>query len=282
MEFYKIKYPDGSFYTEIENFKKELTFRINNYDDLWQLNQIIDIYKHNKIRPTITIPCLFTAQEDRRFAENYSSGLKLVCNFLNSMEADFRIFHPHNSEVVEALLNDIKIIDNYDFIKEVLLNLYTDYAKNNLLKTEHDLILFSSDAGGFKPLIKLSDKLEWKGEVYGASKSRKYENDKSKLVQIIDRKDFEGKDILIIDDILVGGNTFKGLSKMLRERNCGKLYLAISHATIKNLGNDPVTNYFDAVFTTNSKGFEYFTEKNDHDKISVIKPDNLEIINLFS
>ena len=30
------------------------------------------------------------------------------------------IFHPHNPEVVEALIDDVDIIDNSEFIKEVL------------------------------------------------------------------------------------------------------------------------------------------------------------------
>ena len=140
----------------------------------------------------------------------------------------------------------------------------------------------STDAGGFKPLMKLADKLNWKGETESASKSRKYDGGKSKLVQKIDRHDFEGKDILLIDDMSIGGGTFKGLSKMLKERNCGKLYLAVSHITIENLGTDPVTNYFDKVFTTNSKGFEYYAEGTGHDKAFGVKPENLEIINLFN
>ena len=129
--------------------------------------------------------------------------------------------------------------------------------------------------------MKLADKLQWRGEVYGASKSRKYEDGKSKLIQVVDKTDFKGKDILIIDDICVYGGTFKGLSKMLKERNCGKLYLAISHMTVDNLGTDPVTNYFDKIFTTNSKGFEYLVEGTGHDKIGY-RPTNLEVIEIFN
>ena len=117
----------------------------------------------------------------------------------------------------------------------------------------------SSDAVGFKPLMKLCDKLEWQGETYSASKSRKYENGKSVLTQIVDRQDFNGKDILIIDDICVYGGTFKGLSKILKERNCGKLYLAVSHMTVLELGEDSVGNYFNNVFTTNSKFKDDYT-----------------------
>ena len=283
MEFYKKQYyPDNSFYVEVNEFKSDFTFRINNYDGLWVLNQINDIYKNNNLKATVSIPNLFTAQEDRRFNSNESSGLKLVCNFLNSLSNfNYKIFHPHNAEVVEALLDRVEIIDNSRFIDNVLAKLMMTYTPSEGLITsntlEKNLILMSSDAGGFKSLMKLADKLTWKGETFSASKSRKYEEGKSKLLQQIDRQDFNGKDILIIDDICVYGGTFKGLAKMLRERNCGKLYLAVSHMTVENLGEDPVTDYFDRVYTTNSK-FEFYDkpEKYHGDRL-----DNLEIIKLF-
>ena len=114
-------------------------------------------------------------------------------------------------------------------------------------------VLMSSDAGGFKPLMKLCKQINWQGETYSASKAR----DKDKLIQVVDRTDFGGKDILLIDDICVYGGTFKGLSKLLKERNCGKLYLAVSHITIQHHLQDSVFEYFDKVFCTNSKYNEY-------------------------
>jgi ribose-phosphate pyrophosphokinase len=284
------KYPDGSSYVVEKNPLGFTTFKINSYEDLWHLNQYVDAYNNfNKggMRPTITIPNLIDAQADRRFNVGESSGLKLVCNFLNKMNADFKIFHPHNPEVVEALMDNVEIIDNTYFIKEVLSEIYCQtyviprdkglfYHQQNSLKD--NLILMSSDAGGFKPLMKLCDKIKWIGETASASKAREYKEGKTVLTQLIAHNDFRGKDILIIDDICVYGGTFKGLSKMLKERNCGKLYLAVSHMTVQNLGEDPVTNYFDTVFTTNSKYDQYFTSHGAEDQP---KLQNLEIIKIF-
>lgn len=279
MEFYKKQYyPDNSFYVEVGNFNKTFIFRINSYEDLWELNQLHDVYKYNNKNAIVIIPNLFTSQEDRRFDLAQPFSLKLVLEFLKGMENfDYKIFHPHNSEVVEAILdNRVEIIDNHDFIYEVLAELKENYGFNTY-DMEDRLILMSSDAGGFKPLMKLCDKLEWQGETYSASKSRKYENGKSILTQIVDRQDFNGKDILIIDDICVYGGTFKGLSKILKERNCGKLYLAVSHITIQDLGTDSVSEYFDKIFTTNSKFDSYFkTPVRYNNNIK-----NLSIINLF-
>ena len=120
--------------------------------------------------------------------------------------------------------------------------------------------MMSPDAGAFKPMVKLADKLDWNGGIYSAVKSRDPKT--HKLTQEVSREDFEGKDILIIDDLIVGAGTLKGLAKILKGKNVGKLYAAASHITLENLGDDPITNYFDHVFTTNSKFDEYYLNSN--------------------
>lgn len=267
------KYPDGTSYVTIpkewEHTTQELTFRMNNYESLWHLIQLCEVLTWNDVKAHIFIPNLLDAQADKRFDEYQSSGLASITRVLNEFDdISFGIYHPHNPEVVEVSLNRVEIIDNSILLDEVLRK----------LSPVDDLILMSSDAGGFKPLMKLCDKIVWRGETYSAMKSRKYDSGQSKLTQIIHRQDFGGKDVLIVDDISVYGGTFKGLSKLLRERNCGKLYLAVSHMTVQNLGIDPVTHYFDKVFTTNSKFEDYWV---DTEGGHMYHPKNLEVIKLF-
>ena len=253
-----INYPDGSSYVEVESFPPQIEFRINSYEDLWTLTQIKDVYDYNGKPLSVTIPCLLDAQADRRFERNQSHNLKLILYQLARLSFEnITIFHPHNSEVVESILNRVNILDNGYFIEQVinkigLMNQVVEGVRADI----SNIVLMSTDAGGFKPLMKLADKIQWKGETFSASKSRKYEDGKSKLIQQIDRQDFEGKDILIVDDICVNGGTFIGLAKMLKERNVGKLYLAVSHLTIPN-PNPELINLYDTIFTTNSKGIGY-------------------------
>ena len=278
---YEIKsYPDDTKYVIVKKITNNLTFRLNTYEDLWILNQIHDVVKKANWKVTVTISNLIDAQADRRFDIAQPFGLKLVLEFLKGMgNFDYKIFHPHNPEVVEAILGDrVEIIDNSEFIDLVLakglMGEYTSETETQWDKIlESNLILMSSDAGGFKPLMKLCDKLEWAGETSSASKSRKYVNGKSELTQVLDRDDFKGKDILIIDDICVYGGTFKGLSKMLKKRNCGRLFLAVSHMTVLELGEDSVGNYFDSVFTTNSKFEEDYTSDGNTSLARVTKFD---------
>lgn len=253
----KVKYPDRSSYVVVEDFPPHLEFRINTYEDLWTLTQIKDVYDHNNKPLSVTIPCLLDAQADRRFANNQPHSLKLLLRHLNSLQFEnIEVFHPHNAEIVEAILNNVTILDNSYFIKNVLFNEIALGPGFPDMKKLDNLVLMSSDAGGFKPLMKLVDKIGWEGETFSASKARKYEDGKSVLTQQIDRQDFQGKDILIIDDICVKGGTFVGLAKMLKERNCGKLHLAVSHMTVLDF-NEELTHLYDRVFITNSKNLPH-------------------------
>ena len=287
---YEIKsYPDGSKYAIVKKITNNLTFRINTYEDLWILNQIHDVVKNANWKVTVTIPNLIDAQADRRFDIDQSFGLKLVLEFLKGMENfDYKIFHPHNSEVVEAILdNRVEIIDNHDFINNVFFHIsnyksFMDfvikresfiYNNDKGIQIPNNLVILLPDGGAYKWGVKLMDKLGFNGDIIAASKNRQYVDGKSKLVQQLPDYDFKGKDILIIDDICVYGGTFKGLAKMLKKRNCGRLFLAVSHMTVLELGEDCVGNYFDEVFTTNSKFEEDYTSDGNTSLTGVTKFD---------
>ena len=129
-------------------------------------------------------------------------------------------------------------------------------------------------------MSKLADKLGWKGEMVSGVKSRSWsEENGTKFIQSLPDFDFEGKDVLIIDDICIYGGTLKGISNLLEEKGVRNIYAAVSHLTVENhRGQDTVFNYFDKIFVTNSKYENYFIE--DHNG-EARQPENLEIIKLF-
>lgn len=267
----KIKYPDGSFYCDIdlsEIVMQDITLRLNSYEDYWFLWQFTETLFHNKIKlNSITIPNLLDAQHDSRFKENQSYNISGTVQHLRQLSLvanQVNLFHPHNSEVVKALFPEVNIIDNSEFIKEVIWSINGNYPKEQIYLNfrKDNLILMSTDAGGFKPLMKLCDKIGWTGETSSCSKSRKFVDGKSVLTQLADREDYNGKDILIVDDISVYGGTFIGLSKLLRERNCGKIYLAVSHITVPRISQQ-LEDAFDGIFTTNSKYDSYEGERSN-------------------
>lgn len=292
------KYPDGSSYAVIDAGNKitSTVFKVNSYEGLWHLLQYCEAMYHMGARGlNITIPNLIDAQADRRFEENQSFGLKLVCNFLNDIvnkyEVNFTIFHPHNQEVLLNSIDNVKILPNTQFITEVLSDIFDKSDWETAEEMTENLILMSSDAGGFKPLMSLCNNIGWRGETFSASKARSWDEEEgTKFVQQVDRQDFGGKDILIIDDLSIGGGTFKGLSKLLKGKNVGRIMLATSHFTVQDLGSNPVTNFFDYCFTTNSKfdnygvkGYKDHTVDSEFTDIEETfeQPDNLIVKNLF-
>lgn len=269
------KYPDGSSYVTKKSHEEyykdsevlvedwmvqnyyDTTFRINSYEDLWHLGQYVDALNY---RPNIVIPNLLDAQADRRFESGQSFGLKRVIEFLAELEANFTIFHPHNPEVVEMgfelLGNPVEIEDNTRFL-EYCISEITDLQHGE----DNELVLLAPDAGAYKSLAKVADKLQWDKPVWSASKSRTWDPEKgeSVLTQVLPNEDFTGKDVIIVDDLCVYGGTFKGLSKKLKEAGARSLYLVVSHMTVQHLGYDAVGNYFTKVFTTDSK-YDSYTE----------------------
>jgi ribose-phosphate pyrophosphokinase len=249
MIYQRKKYPDGFIYPEVTDFSNPVIIeRINTYEDLFFIKSLKSICDYNNIENVeLVIPCMPQQQHDRRFETNLSFELKLVGDFINSCNfKKVSIFHPH-SDVTEAVISNCNIIDNSKFILKVLADINSP-----------NLTLLSTDGGSYKWINKLANKINFEGEVYGASKARQSSADKTKhsLVQLIDRKDFEGKDVLVIDDLCVFGGTFLGLADMLRRRNVGRLYLAISHITVPK-PNKELENLYDKIYCTNSKYDSY-------------------------
>ena len=257
MKYERYKYPDGGIYAVITDFTNPIiTERINTYEDLFFIKSLKEVCDYNRVKNVeLVIPCMFQQQHDRRFEENQSFELKIVSDFINSCNFDkVSVFHPH-SDSTQMGLNNVHIIDNSEFVSKVL----DDIGSNP--------IMLSTDGGSYKWINKLADKLNYESEVYGASKSRDPQT--HKLVQVIDRQDFQGKDILILDDLCVFGGTFLGLAKMLKERNVGKIYLAVSHITVEN-PNKELSNLYDKIYCTNSK-FESY----DLENLQIIKQFNI-------
>lgn len=244
-----VSYPDGTGYFKGE-VDKHITFHLNDYSDLWKLNHLHNIAEEGTV---VTIPWLIDGQADKK-EYNKSQGLKLVLEFLKSLyKFEYRIFHPHNTEVVTNILGDrVEIISNSSLVRKVL-----DLIKGN----ESNTVLVSTDAGGFKALAQVCKDLDWKGETFSAVK---YRDTEGNVFTEVPKKDFGGKNVLIVDDILIYGGTLNNVAEGISNngQNVSDIYAVISHCTVTS---PMIGTYLKKVFVSDSKRIN-----SEHSKIEVI------------
>jgi ribose-phosphate pyrophosphokinase len=271
------KFPGGEIHVKIKNFDDDgkdsvnIITRLNSSDDIMLLLLVSDTLRKDdaEIRMELFIPYMPYQQADRNFSFGECFSLKTMANLINSMGFNkVKIYHPH-SEVSAALINNSVVIENTDYIKQVINKLYADRYKQLNLENQpisytlsdfyNELIIMSADAGGFKPVFKLCEKINFTGQVESCSKSRNHETgDITTRVPVID----ESKIVLIIDDISLGSRTFLNIRKELKNKN---VYLAVSHGVF-NENVDKLETEFTKVFTTNS-----IRNESIGDNIEVIK-----------
>lgn len=228
-----------------------IRFRFNSSDDFILLLLVIDTLRKDSLGNSIAveIPYMAYQQADRDFGLGECFSLKTICTILkNCGVPTFTVYDAH-SDVAPALLG-AKVVDNTGFIEKVMEDL-----RQKSPKLEETLVVLSPDAGAYKKIGKLMAKLNWKGDIAAANKYRSLSTGNIESLEL-SVQDFNGKDVLIIDDICMGGNTFIGLAEKLKEKNVGRIYLAVSHM-ISDAPNVKLWNHFKKVYTTNSRHENY-------------------------
>lgn len=215
-----------------------ISHRINNFEDFGLTLMAIDALKRLEV-PGIElfIPYFPGARQDRVMVKGEALSVKVYADILNSLDLDrVIIFDPH-SEVAPALINNCKSIDNSYFIKKCLE------------KIDEEVLLIAPDAGSLKKAHALAVKL---GGLTVIECSKKRDPRTGQLSGfVVHAEDLQKKSCLIVDDICDGGGTFLGLADKLQDKNCGKLYLAVSHG-IFSKGLSELQKQFTQIFTTNS------------------------------
>ena len=251
-EQYKLsKFPDNSvkfiLKEDIENrFTSVPTIvvrtRLLSNDDIIALALVKDVInnKYVNVKTILKIDYMMYQQDDRRFKTEESFGLKVISNFINTMKWDkVEIFHPH-SDKVEFIDNCI-IASNQSFVEDAILDVRS-YTFNRF---PYWVI---PDSGAFKTQFKQIENIEYPNFIT-CMKSRNHET--GGIETVVNVGDLSGQACFIVDDICLGGRTFIQIAQKLREKNCGKLYLIVSHGVF-NQGIEHLLEHFDYIYTTDS------------------------------
>lgn len=150
-------------------------------------------------------------------------------------------------------------------------NLYSFMSLINYLRKKHpeilqELVVVSPDLGGGKraeSLVKRFAKVGIKADVAMGYKTREKENEVSKIVII---GDVEGKNCLIIDDIIDTGNTIIKTAEALREKKAKKIFAYGTHG----------------LFTEGTEKFKIFDKILVSDTLKNPEADNADNIEIVS
>lgn len=239
---YKLsKFPDNSMKFELKTSgtvtKVVTTLRTN--EDIIALLLISDVLERKGFKPELYITYMMYQQDDRLFDVDESFGLRVISKLLNSLcFSKIRIFHPHSDKV--EFINNVEIVNNTSFIKQVFSNLK--------ITPEEAPVWVIPDSGAFKSQFKLIEKLNYP-QFITCMKSRVHAT--GEITTVVNTENLQGKDCVIFDDICLGGRTFTNIAEELRKKNCGKLYLVVSHG-IFNKGIVNLLGYFEKIYTTDS------------------------------
>jgi ribose-phosphate pyrophosphokinase len=214
-----------------------ITHRLNSFNDVGLLCLAVDALIRMDVKlETLIIPYFPSARQDRVMIKGEPLSVKVYAAIINNFKFKKVVVFDAHSEVTPAVLNNCEVITNHKFVEKVIQEIGTD------------VLLIAPDGGALKKIYKVSEFLGGV-DVVECSKSRDVKTGKLTGFKVY-TNDLQGKNCLIVDDICDGGGTFIGLAEELKNKNAGKLYLAISHGIFSKGFED--LKCFVRIFTTDS------------------------------
>ena len=186
-------------------------------ENIMELLVMIDAAKRASAkRITAVIPYFGYARQDRKDQPRVSITAKLLANLITVAGAD---------RVMTMDLHAAQIQGFFDIPFDHLYGSSVFYGKFDHLHS--NLVIVSPDVGGIK-MARSYAKLLNCGLV--VIDKRRPKQNLSEVVNIIG--DVNGKDVLIVDDLIDTGGTFVGGIKALKKKGAKDIYGAITHAIL--------------------------------------------------
>jgi ribose-phosphate pyrophosphokinase len=205
-------------------------FMYESNDDLINLALLCDALDgvNSSLPRVLSIGYVPYGRQDRRCNEGEPHSLKVISRFINSMGfSSVLVMDPH-SDVIEALINNVRIVG----VEKICSNfiIYSDYD-----------YLVSPDGGAYKKVNKVAQMTNV--PVIRGDKVRDTETGKiSNITVHCDEGQLQGKKVLIVDDICDGGGTFNGLALELLNKGAHTVDLYVTHGMFTK-GVEQVTHH---------------------------------------
>jgi ribose-phosphate pyrophosphokinase len=215
-----------------------ITAQLVNTNSIFELAFLVDAIR--RINPFILIhlncPYFPAARQDRVMVDGESLALKVIADFINSLNFTIVEVWDVHSDVSLAVINRVHNIGPEVFLEKAFDKLSFDQLNK--------YVLVSPDAGAMKKVGKVAKKFNL--PMITASKIRNPKNGEITGTEIHIPESARFKTFLIVDDICDGGRTFTELAKAINEQhNIGalvpaKIELYVTHG-IFSKGLDVIT-----------------------------------------
>lgn len=193
-------------------------------------------------------------RQDRVCVPGEAFSLEVMCNLINGLGFETVFISDVHSEVTKDLLYNVVNREQWRYVTDIV---------DEFNIPINDLLLVSPDKGA---LSKMKQIAKWYHKTPVNAYKVRCPHSGDIIETKIDVEDFGGTDIFIADDICDGGRTFVELAKVLKSKNCGKIYLYVTHGIFSKGLKDLIEAGIEHIYTTDS-----ICEYESDDYISVHK-----------
>jgi len=193
-------------------------------------------------KSTVFIPYMPYARQDRMCSDGQHFGLEVFAKMLNGIPQRNLITYDLHSEVLLDLLDESFIVNNVTQRTIIGRSVLDD------LLNDTDMWIVSPDKGAKKKAINVASKY-CQRPIFGDKVRDPQTGDLTGFTSNFE--DYNGRDLLIVDDIMDNGGTFLGLAEELRGKGAGKISLYVTHL-IAEKGVKHFEGIIDTIYTTDS------------------------------
>lgn len=245
-------FPDGETFVKInENIRGEDVFIIQptcppTNHNLMELMIMVDAAKRSSAgKINAVIPFFGYARQDRKDQPRVPITAKLVADLLSAAGVDRVVTMDLHAAQIQGFFNiPVDHLYGKPVIIRELRARFGDQCEN--------LTVVSPDVGGVKMARAYSDAL---GARLAIVAKHRVSATEVEAMQVIG--DVEGRDVVLIDDMTETAGTLCAAAEILKGSGAKRIYAAVSHAVIGDLGHERIENSaIEQVITTDSTPVE--------------------------
>ncbi len=251
------RFSDGEIWVKYgENIRGREVFLIQSTnppaENIMELLIMIDAAKRASARRiTAVIPYFGYSRQDRKDQPRVSITAKLMANLLTNAGADRVVTMDLHAAQIQGFF-DIPVDHLYG--SSVFFNHLNDLSEN--------LAVVSPDVGGIK-IARAYAKMLHSGLV--VIDKRRPKQNFAEVMHIIG--DVEGKDILLVDDLIDTAGTFVAAAKGLKDKGANKIFGAVTHPLLSGAAYHRINeSCIDQIYVTDTIHFD----ESASDKIKIL------------